>query len=118
MSVSATRSPFFEKFRRPLVTLLLGGGILAGGFGAFQFLASLKAPPPQRDATPKVYNVDVFDAQRVDLSETLVGYGTAVSDREVTLAAQVAGEIVEVHPNLRVGTEFKAAGVTLDASGR
>lgn len=115
---SIQRRATFEKFRRPSITLILCVLILGVGGWVFDALSKLKAPPPQRDISPKVYNVEVFDAQRVDLPETLVGYGTAQSDREVTLAAQVTGEIVEVHPSLRVGAEFKAAAVTLDSSGR
>jgi RND family efflux transporter MFP subunit len=48
-------------------------------------------------------NVDVFRATPLNFQELLTGFGTARADREVTLAAQVTGEIIDIDPQLKVG---------------
>lgn len=118
MSWATQASSNFDQFRRPILTVLLSCGAILAGLWGFDALSSLKAPPLENEPVAKVYNVEVFDVQRADLPETLVGYGTARSDREVVLSAQVAGEVIEVHPRMKVGEEVQAAGVTQDEAGR
>lgn len=79
-----------------LLALLIGGG----GFAA---LASLREEPPKRDVEIKVFNVEVFDVQRVNVQEIIKGFGSVVAEREVVYSAQVAGEVVSVSPRLKVG---------------
>lgn len=79
-----------------LLALLIGGG----GFAA---LASLREEPPKRDVETKVFNVEVFDVQRVNVQEIIKGFGSVVAEREVVYSAQVAGEVVSVSPRLKVG---------------
>ena len=66
-------------------------------------LASLRAKPPSRAEQKRIYQADVFRVERQPLREIMTAFGTARSDRQVVVAAQVAGEIVEAHPQLRVG---------------
>lgn len=75
--------------------------ILAGM--SFKLLAMLKPPVAKRETTARTYNVDAFTAERVDIEEIISGFGTAMCDREVVIAAQVNGEIIEIHPRLKVG---------------
>lgn len=76
------------------------GAILLGVVG-FAALASLRPEPKQLPPTEKHFNVDVFVVRENCLRETLSGFGTVLPDREVTLSAQVAGEVVD--QNLEVG---------------
>lgn len=89
-----------SKRRRLFSAIGLIGAIVLGGLG-FQGLASLKPEPEQVPPAKKQFNVDVFIAKQTCLRETISGFGTTRADREVTLSAQVAGQILE--HNLKVG---------------
>ena len=78
------------------LALLVGGGGFAG-------LASLREEPAKRDIETKVFNVEVFEVQRVDLQEIVKGFGSVVAEREVVYSAQVAGEVALVSRRLKVG---------------
>ena len=107
-----------SRFRKPAISALLCVVVLGSGLWGFGALASLKQQPPRRETVAKVFNVEVFDVERTELQETVVGYGTAIADREVIVSAQVEGEIVELHPRLHVGESMTAAGIVRDAAGR
>jgi len=83
---------------------------LSCGSAVFMVLASLKQPPASREQIEKTYNVEVFDVERCDLQEIISAFGTARADREVVLSAQVAGEIVEIHPRLKIGQAVRPVG--------
>jgi multidrug efflux system membrane fusion protein len=89
--------------RRTIVSVGVSGMLLLGSFSGFAFLASLKSKPPSRKQQTRVYQVDLYRIQAQPLQQIMTAFGTARSDHQVVLAAQVAGEIVSVHPQLRVG---------------
>jgi len=89
--------------RRTIVSVGVIGMLLLGSFSGFVFLASLKSEPPSRKEQTRVYQVDLYRVEAQSLQQIMTGFGTARSDHQVVLAAQVAGEIVSVHPQLRVG---------------
>ena len=89
--------------RRTIVSVGVSGMLLVGSFSGFAFLASLKSKPPIRKEQIRVYQVDLYRVQAQPLQQIMTAFGTARSDHQVVLAAQVAGEIVSVHPQLRVG---------------
>ncbi|MFP6770470.1 MAG: hypothetical protein VB859_20010, partial [Planctomycetaceae bacterium] len=89
--------------RRRVVSVIACAGLLITGAAGFTMLASLRAKPPSRAEQKRIYQVDVFRVERQPLREIMTAFGTARSDRQVVVAAQVAGEIVEAHPQLRVG---------------
>lgn len=82
--------------------ILCAVALLAGG-GGFAGLASLREEPAKREVEPKVFNVEVYEVQQVDLQEIVKGFGSAVAEREVIYSAQVAGEVASVSPRLKVG---------------
>ncbi|MEZ6058975.1 MAG: efflux RND transporter periplasmic adaptor subunit [Planctomycetaceae bacterium] len=85
-------------FSEVLIALLL--------FGSVFVFAALRAQKPEvqeKQIDPVSFNVDVFVTEEVDFRELLTGFGTARAEREVVIAAQVSGEVVEIHPNLNVG---------------
>lgn len=91
--------------------------VLGLGAALFGWLSSMKQPPPAREPFEKVYNVEVFDVVPTDLREVISGFGTARADRQVVLAAQVAGRIVEVHPDLKAGAAVRPDEVTVGPGG-
>lgn len=93
--------------------LLIVGTLAVAAFG-FQLLAEMKPEVAKRETELKVYNVDAFIAERVNIEEVISGFGTAQCDREVVIAAQVNGEIVEIHPRLKIGSRVSDGTDTKD----
>ncbi|MEO1980320.1 MAG: efflux RND transporter periplasmic adaptor subunit [Fuerstiella sp.] len=89
--------------KRLIVSEILIVLILGFSFLAFQLLYAQKPPVLEKETESARLNVDVFTVAPFSFQELLTGFGTARADREVTLAAQVSGEIIEVHPQLEVG---------------
>lgn len=119
MSIQIANKPrVWPRVRKAVITVLLSLVLLATGGLAFLALASMRKPPAEREVTAKVFNVEVYRAERLDINEILVGYGTAKADREVVLSAQVTGEVIEVHPQLKVGRRVLASGIDRDPAGR
>ncbi len=71
-------------------------------------LVQMRPKPKKRTVEERVYNVQVFEVKATNLGEIIHSFGTARADLEVVVPAQVAGEIVELHDNLRVGLRLKA----------
>lgn len=112
------QSPMASRGLKTLLSVVLCAALVGSGYGVFLVLASMKQPPASREVPLPVANVDVFDVERSDLQEILSSFGTAKADREVLLTAQVAGEIVEVHPRLEVGQPVQAPDVRVGAEGQ
>lgn len=95
--------------KRTLINVIGGLVVLAGAIAGFAGLFAMRPEAQEREAVEQVYNVQVFDAGAFHLEEIVTGFGTARADREVIVAAQVAGEITGLHPNLRVGQKLSGA---------
>ena len=104
--------------RHSLISIGLCVLALVSGGSVFYWLASLRKPPPAREPAEKTYKVEVFDVERLDLQEILSAFGTARPDREVIVAAKVAGEVIAVSPRLEIGESVQAAEVTVGEAGR
>lgn len=84
--------------------------ILGVAVAGFAYLSTQAPVPEKRQAGKRSYNVQVFDAESQNLQEIIGAFGTARADKEVIVPAQVSGEVVELHENLRVGliiSDFK-----------
>jgi RND family efflux transporter MFP subunit len=86
--------------------------ILFAGIGGFLALAALKKPPAEVKNGERPLKVKVLDVKAQTVPVTVTGYGQARALNVVTLAAQVGGQVVTVHPRLEVG-EVIEAGETL-----
>ena len=75
----------------PVLTL---GAVLAG-IAVFVSLASQKAAPPQVEPPARVFRVPVFQVERSNVRPLVSTFGTARSEREAMIAAEVAGRVVE-----------------------
>lgn len=96
------------KKRQFLTSVVLSVLALAAGFGVSHGLTLLRKPPVLRELVERTYNVEVFQVESLDLREVVRAFGTSRADREVVLSAQVAGEVAEIHPQLKVGQSFRA----------
>jgi RND family efflux transporter MFP subunit len=86
-----------------LIVLILGFSVLA-----YQLLYAQKPTVQEKEAESSRLNVDVYSVESMGFQELLSGFGTVRADREVILAAQVSGEIIDVHPQLEVGYQVTA----------
>lgn len=86
-----------------IVSEVLIGIVLVFSLIAFNALYAQKPVVSQKEIETANLNVDVFSVQPANIEEVLTGFGTARADREVILAAQVSGEIVEINPQLKIG---------------
>ena len=84
----------------------------------FAALSSYKVEPPKKPTVADVYNVRTFTVQPRNYREIVTGFGTARADRQVSVAAEVAGRVIQTHPELEVGTEVRGPSVDRDGDGR
>ncbi len=117
MTTGSTAVPERAPLSRVLLSFILCVAALAGGFGGCTYLAGLKQPPAVRAPEARRFNVEVFQVERADVQELILGFGTAHADREVVLSAQVAGEVLQIHPRLRVGESMEPPHVSVNAAG-
>lgn len=105
-----------------LVSVLLSALALAIGAVVSYGLTLLAKPPVLREVVERTYNVEVFAVESLELREIVRAFGTSQADREVVVSAQVAGEVAEIHPQLKVGQAvrsqvLKSNGETNDYRG-
>ena len=99
-----------------VVQVVLMVGVLAGGGWLTQRIIADRPERPSRPPFVQEYTVRTVPARRTDYRPVFTAYGQTVAGREVELRSLVAGEIVEVSPNLAAGA-FVAEGdplVTID----
>jgi len=108
-----------DKYRRLLHRTILSQVVIVVIFlvslAGYNALSAQKPQVATKDIAPTVLNVDTFQVAPVTFREILTAYGTARPDRQVVVAAQVSGEIVEVHPQLEVGQIVSAARSIISA---
>lgn len=92
--------------------------ILFTGIGGFLALASLKKPPAEAKNGERPLKVKVLNVKAQTVPVTVTGYGQARALNVVTLAAQVGGQVVAVHPRLEVGEVIEAGDQLLRIDSR
>ena len=103
---------------RKLFWLLIGLGILVGGFLLMNLLRAL-APKPQQVET--LVNIPTVTTRALGHREgplLVSGNGLVVPRAEITLSAQVSGEVVAMHPDLRTGGQFRDGDLLLQIDPR
>jgi RND family efflux transporter MFP subunit len=99
-------------FRKAIVTVILMMMALTFGLGVMKTLASYAPKPVLKEPSKSNLSIDTFVIQTANLQEMISAFGTTRSDREVTITAQVSGEITETF-KLDVGERIKAPNVSL-----
>lgn len=92
--------------------------VLFAGIGGFLALASLKKPPAEAKNGERPLKVKVLEVKAQTVPVTVTGYGEARALNVVTLAAQVGGQVVAVHPRLEVGEVIEAGEPLLRIDSR
>ncbi len=98
--------------RRELAKLAISAVIVAVGVGITVFLASLATPPPTKESTALIQQVQTYDAQPYSGLLTMEVSGSVVPHREIKVAAEVPGRIIKRHPACENGS-FVSAGEPL-----
>ncbi len=102
-----------------MLTVVLCGVALLTGMTTFGWLSSFKREPPRQEesAIRKTYSVTVFEVQPAHLQRVITAFGTARADRQVTVAAEVSGRVVEAD-RLEVGRAVEAPRVSVGPDGQ
>ena len=77
--------------------------VIIVGIVVMQAFASMKKPPAEAHNPERSIKVEVQEAQFKDYPVTIKGYGDVEALNVVSIAPEISGRIVEVHPNLEVG---------------
>ena len=99
--------------RQIIISLILIVVFLAIGGGVAMRLIETAPQAPTTDATASVLLVRGLVLEPQTVVEPIVGYGTAQADRRAWIAAQVAGELVELSPKLHVGESVEEGELLL-----
>lgn len=101
-----------------LITQILVVVILLLSIVGYVALYNSRDQAQKADITVPDLNVDVFVVQQSDFQEIIYGFGTVQVDREVIVAAQVPGEVIEVNPSLEVGRRVKSRRLRSSAASK
>lgn len=104
--MAENRSPL-SPVHKLLITQVLVVIVLLLSAVAYQGLYQSREQAQQAEIVAPVLNVDVFQVQSACFQEIIYGFGTVRAGREVIVAAQVSGVVVEVAPSLNVGSAVK-----------
>lgn len=85
--------------------------ILMGGLYTMKALASLKQHPTSAQPAESSLTVDVLEARPQRVQTTLTGFGEVASVNSVSLAPEVSGHVVGIHPDLEEGNVIKKGEV-------
>lgn len=88
---------------RGLPVILACVVILVLGFGAMMFLVATKQHPALADEVEPSIRVQVRSMSPERAPITIKGYGEVRAQDEVSIAVEVPGKVVEIHPKLEVG---------------
>ncbi|MFW6054792.1 MAG: efflux RND transporter periplasmic adaptor subunit [Thermodesulfobacteriota bacterium] len=95
------------RLSRPGLNVLFRIGVcllvLATGVGGMIKLSDLKTPPREKRSREKPLEVEVIRVQPEDVPIVLSGYGEVSPLDVVSIAPEVSGRIVAIHPDLESG---------------
>ena len=95
------KAPF--RATQVIIRIIICIAILVVGFLAMHKLAQLKKPPVEAKQSERVLQVQGLIVEMEDIQTTLSGYGEVQSVNTVSIAPEVSGRVVYVHPRLEVG---------------
>jgi multidrug resistance efflux pump len=99
--------------KRAVVSLVLIVLALVVSVLVAYHLVTTKPLPARQALAPHPPLVRVLPLVERDIEQTFVGYGSARADRQATLAAEVAGEVVEIGEGINDGSEVRQGQVLL-----
>jgi multidrug efflux pump subunit AcrA (membrane-fusion protein) len=109
----ASQEAASPRARRLVMSVILPLLILSGGAGAMVLLIMLKEPPATTTFDDRPLLVSTAPVQPAAGSFQIRVHGTVVPKHEVTLAAEVAGRVIEKTEEFRAGNFVKAGTLLL-----
>ncbi len=92
-----------DKKQRILLRVAICAAILFVGIGGLVSLAALKKPPAEAEDGERPLRVRVRKVAAQSIPVTIAGFGQVRTLNSVNISAQVAGQVIGVHPRLEVG---------------
>jgi RND family efflux transporter MFP subunit len=77
--------------------IIFAGMVIAGGFMLF------RKPPPQMPIPEPTLQVEVLEARPENVPVSITGYGEVKALNEVSIAPEVSGKVMRIHPRLEAG---------------
>jgi RND family efflux transporter MFP subunit len=93
-------------------------GILAVGFVVMNLLRAFAPTPQQVPATVNIPQVQIEPLRLRSASLQVTGHGFVVPVAEITVSAQVSGEVVAIHPEFKTGGRFDKGETLLQIDPR
>lgn len=110
---AADSSQISDPKPRPVSSIILSIGVIIAGLIGFALLQILSPKPLQNEPAQTGAIVRTEKAEVRSGAISVLGSGFARPRAEISLAAQVAGEVIEVSPSLVAGGTFEAGDVLL-----
>lgn len=104
--------------RRFLIRIVLGVLIIVVGFGLKLALAALRQPPEQVPVREPRHRVEVMPARLETVPVVISGYGEVRARDEMAITPKVVGDVVMVHPRLKVGEVIPAGEILFQIDPR
>lgn len=104
-----TKTPIYHKILRVILPFCL----IAAGVMGFRYFKSLEMTVTRRPPVKAVMKVETISVAPGDYHGSIQAMGTVVPDREVSLRAQVTGEVVFLAPSFVRGGVMKKGQVLL-----
>ena len=93
--------------KRKIIIITSGIAIVAFSFFSMQWLSGMKKQPPKRAAKEVIRSVKAEPIKYSNLSVKVLATGRVTSNADITLIAQVRGEIMRGNISFKVGESFK-----------
>mgnify|MGYP002641185463 CR=1 FL=1 len=101
-----------------ILRLLITLSIIAGGCIAMKYIIDSKEDPAHIDILEQTLRVDVVKATCHDVPVSIEGYGQVRSRDIVSIAPEVPGRVVALHPKLETGEIIPANEVLFEVDPR
>ncbi|VAX24808.1 hypothetical protein MNBD_IGNAVI01-1690 [hydrothermal vent metagenome] len=99
--------------KRKLIIIISGIAIIAFSFFSMQWLGDMKKRPPKRPSKEIIRSVNADQIKYLDKYITITATGRVTSNADVTLIAEVRGEIMRGDISFKVGESFKKGDLLL-----
>ncbi|MDM8523600.1 biotin/lipoyl-binding protein [Desulfococcaceae bacterium HSG8] len=92
-----------RSFLNVIIRLVICAAVIFIGVAGMRTLAKMKKPPAEAKYEERPMRVEVLRVETEDVPIAITGYGEAKALNVVSLAPEVSGKIVAIHPKLEVG---------------
>ncbi len=104
--------------KRLLVNVIISLLLVGFGFAGLKLLTGMRKPPVEVATAERALKVEVQAVVLQDMPVTISGFGEVRALNSVTLAAEVAGRVMAVHPRLEVGETVSQGELLFEVDSR